>query len=315
MSDYINQADIPVEKTIAEALGFDADGNWAKMVPADPADVQAAQKAATAAKTTADAAKTAADAAKTAAERIATTEVPGSIKASETVVVAPDGTATVPAATETQAGVVKPGAGLTTEADGTTRIADDAHLPGAPTVDNNYSALGYIAPSAVIANQLFVQRTVFGTARGYPGTPDTGIWAPLFFIDNSVLNIITTFYLTCPISAYTYPTRIIFTRNKRAGTIKFYLMPPGATGAKSRLFGIAIDFEEIEAAKPYLITIYPNIVITNGEVQTAQSKAYYTIEELSAVDYYVRDAAADGSQGEGAEAEPAANEGEEAADA
>ena len=46
MSDYIKQADIPVKETLAEALGFDADGNWAKMAPANPADVQAAKTAA-----------------------------------------------------------------------------------------------------------------------------------------------------------------------------------------------------------------------------------------------------------------------------
>ena len=78
MSDYINQADIPVTETLAEALGFDADGNWAKMVPANPADVQAAQNAAAEAKIAANNAQTtAAEAKKAAADATAAANAAG----------------------------------------------------------------------------------------------------------------------------------------------------------------------------------------------------------------------------------------------
>ena len=72
MSDYINQADIPVTETLAEALGFDADGNWAKMVPANPADVQATQNAAAEARTAASNAQTSANEARTLAKNAET---------------------------------------------------------------------------------------------------------------------------------------------------------------------------------------------------------------------------------------------------
>ena len=318
MSDYINQADIPVKETIAHALGFDADGNWAKMVPADPADVRAAQATAADAKMAAEGAKVAANAAsdtansaKTTAEQIATTKVPGRIKSSETVVVASDGTATVPAATAAQAGVVKPGAGLTTEADGTTRIADDAHLPGTPTVDNNFELGQYKAPSEAVANQNFVDRYVFNTVRGGPPDAYQALFGSTFVIDNGLLNIVTTYYLQCPQAWTIHPIRIIFTRNKRADTIKFRLMPPGVTSAQGRMFEIPIEFEEIEGPKPLLITIYPDVYVSNGEVVPERSRAYYTVEELSAVNYYVQDTSASVSQREG----PVDTEGEEAADA
>ena len=79
MANEIKQSDIPVGKP-SYVPGFDAEGNWTKMVPADPADIaDAKQQAANATLQAADAQKQADNAAQQAADAKTAAEVKASI--------------------------------------------------------------------------------------------------------------------------------------------------------------------------------------------------------------------------------------------
>lgn len=69
-------------------------------------------------------------------------------------------------ATATKPGIVKPGAGLTVDAAGAMAIADSANLPGVPTADTNIADDLVPRYATTVANQSYVDKTVFSTFRG-----------------------------------------------------------------------------------------------------------------------------------------------------
>ena len=93
---------------------------------------------------------------------------------------------TLPVATSSVLGGIKPGAGLTTAKDGTTRIADNANLPGEPSAPNNISTSQVPTSTGVLATKKYVASVynsfdykIFGENNKtynryiFPGTPST----------------------------------------------------------------------------------------------------------------------------------------------
>ena len=321
MSDYINQADIPVKETIAHALGFDADGNWAKMVPADPADVRAAQSAAAEAKKAAIAADDAAhDAQAKAIEAAnaagvpATTETAGTVIIGSNIEVGPTGRISVPVARATTPGVIKTGAGLTTEADGTTCIADNAYLPGVPGCPDNTNEGRIPDAERIIATHSYIEKTLASFAFGIPTTPmyrRARVTLPSFSGEWTV-------YI--PSTGFFHPVELFTTFLTKTFKINVYLISERGTtefwNTISHTFGD--DFKP-STDQWYRVVIYPFIALSPGMV-------FYDVAPIASPYYKAQSSQAGGEEpGRAAEVRAKAkeeagevvpdNEGEEAADA